>query len=54
MDPDAFRAINECSLVFDGRLVVDNHFATNDPLMYDPWVAPPLVLTVYAATPRAP
>jgi len=34
MDPQAFLAINQSSLVFDGRLVVDNNFVTNDPLMY--------------------
>ena len=30
-DVRAFRAANNSSLVFDGRLVIDNHFATNDP-----------------------
>ena len=26
-----FKALNDASLVFDGRLVVDHHFGTNDP-----------------------
>ncbi|CAF0869342.1 unnamed protein product [Adineta steineri] len=31
---NAFVAINQSSLVFDGRLVVDEHNRTNDPLIY--------------------
>ncbi|NJN36938.1 MAG: hypothetical protein HC794_07620 [Nitrospiraceae bacterium] len=27
-------AINQSSLVFDGRLVIDEHGRTNDPLIY--------------------
>lgn len=34
VDPQAFKAVNSSSLVFDGRLVVDNHFQTNDPLIF--------------------
>ena len=29
-----FEAINSNSLVYDGRLVVDHHFCTNDPAVY--------------------
>lgn len=31
---DAFRAINDSCLVFDGRLVIDRTFCTNDPSIY--------------------
>ncbi|CAF4234101.1 unnamed protein product, partial [Rotaria magnacalcarata] len=31
---DAFIAINQSSLVFDGRLVIDENNHTNDPLIY--------------------
>ncbi|XP_077075581.1 cilia- and flagella-associated protein 61 [Siphateles boraxobius] len=34
VDCDAFKAINDACLVFDGRLVVDNTFHTNDPSIY--------------------
>lgn len=34
VDCDAFRAINDACLVFDGRLVVDSSFHTNDPSIY--------------------
>lgn len=34
VDCDAFRAINDACLVFDGRLVVDSGFHTNDPSIY--------------------
>ncbi len=29
-----FEAINSNSLVYDGRLVVDHNFCTNDPSVY--------------------
>lgn len=31
VDPQFFSAVNECGLVYDGRLVVDHRFATADP-----------------------
>ncbi len=34
VDYDAFTAINQSSLVFDGRLVIDEHNRTNDLLIY--------------------
>ena len=34
IDPATFAAINSNSLVYDGRLVVDNNFCTNDPSVY--------------------
>lgn len=34
VDRDAFRAINDACLVFDGRLVIDRTFRTNDPSIY--------------------
>jgi adenylate kinase family enzyme len=34
VDPDVFAAINECGLVYDGRLVVDGRFRTADPAVY--------------------
>ncbi|KDO21306.1 hypothetical protein SPRG_13198 [Saprolegnia parasitica CBS 223.65] len=34
VDPDAFRAINDSGLVFDGRLVVNASFQTSDPCIY--------------------
>eukprot|EP00727_Mastigamoeba_balamuthi_P005671 m51a1_g1723 hypothetical protein (1107) ;mRNA; r:103041-107400 len=34
VDPDAFAAINASCLVFDGRLVVDQTFRTNDPAIF--------------------
>ncbi|XP_056099351.1 cilia- and flagella-associated protein 61 [Rhinichthys klamathensis goyatoka] len=34
VDCDAFKAINDACLVFDGRLVVDTTFHTNDPSIY--------------------
>ena len=33
VNPDTFRAINDSYLVFDGRLVIDKHFRTQDPFM---------------------
>lgn len=33
-DPSAFEAINMCCLVYDGKLVVDKDFATNDPSIF--------------------
>ncbi|CAK4084155.1 unnamed protein product [Aphanomyces euteiches] len=33
-DVDAFRAINDCGLVYDGRLVVNARFQTTDPFIY--------------------
>ncbi|XP_050948130.1 cilia- and flagella-associated protein 61 [Labeo rohita] len=34
VDCDAFKAINDACLVFDGRLVIDSTFHTNDPSIY--------------------
>lgn len=34
VDYDAFMSINQSSLVFDGRLVIDENYHTNDPLIY--------------------
>ncbi|XDV41227.1 hypothetical protein PO909_010124 [Leuciscus waleckii] len=34
VDRDAFKAVNDACLVFDGRLVVDTTFHTNDPFIY--------------------
>ncbi|KAK7151226.1 hypothetical protein R3I93_012233 [Phoxinus phoxinus] len=34
VDCDAFKAVNDACLVFDGRLVVDTTFHTNDPSIY--------------------
>ncbi|KAK3268481.1 hypothetical protein CYMTET_23019 [Cymbomonas tetramitiformis] len=34
VDPDIFRSLNSNSIVYDGRLVVDNEFRTNDPDIY--------------------
>ena len=34
VDPVNFAAVNDCCLVFDGRLVIDNTFATNDPSIF--------------------
>ncbi|XP_043075687.1 cilia- and flagella-associated protein 61 [Puntigrus tetrazona] len=34
VDYDAFKAINDACLVFDGRLVTDTSFHTNDPSIY--------------------
>lgn len=34
VDRDAFKAVNDACLVFDGRLVVDTTFHTNDPSIY--------------------
>nr|XP_055041583.1 cilia- and flagella-associated protein 61 isoform X2 [Misgurnus anguillicaudatus] len=34
VDRDAFRAINDACLVFDGHLVIDSTFHTNDPSIY--------------------
>ncbi|XP_073672676.1 cilia- and flagella-associated protein 61 [Garra rufa] len=34
VDYDAFKAINDACLVFDGRLVIDSTFHTNDPFIY--------------------
>lgn len=31
---DSFKAINDACLVFDGRLVIDKYFRTQDPRMY--------------------
>lgn len=35
IDPVLFRIIDRSTLVFDGRLVVDSAFRTNDTNMYD-------------------
>ncbi|KAJ3038149.1 hypothetical protein HDV00_000949 [Rhizophlyctis rosea] len=32
--PDTFASINDSSLVFDGKLVVDKHYRTQDPFIY--------------------
>ncbi|XP_062529602.1 cilia- and flagella-associated protein 61 isoform X2 [Bombyx mori] len=34
IDVNAFKAINECGLVYDGGLVVGQNFETNDPAIY--------------------
>lgn len=34
VDYDAFASINQSSLVFDGRLVIDEHNRTNDSIIY--------------------
>ncbi|KAI9197169.1 uncharacterized protein BJ171DRAFT_585964 [Polychytrium aggregatum] len=34
VDPDTFKSINDSSLVFDGRLVIDKYFRTQDPYIY--------------------
>jgi hypothetical protein len=34
VDSDIFTTINECGLVYDGKLVVDNNFCTSDPNIY--------------------
>ncbi|TRY84482.1 hypothetical protein DNTS_035831 [Danionella cerebrum] len=34
VDRDAFAAVNDACLVFDGRLVVNNSFQTNDPYIF--------------------
>ncbi|KAJ3195362.1 hypothetical protein HK101_000404 [Irineochytrium annulatum] len=34
VDPDTFKSINDSCLVFDGRLVVDKYFRTQDPYIY--------------------
>eukprot|EP00163_Fabomonas_tropica_P026367 TRINITY_DN4814_c0_g1_i1.p1 TRINITY_DN4814_c0_g1~~TRINITY_DN4814_c0_g1_i1.p1 ORF type:complete len:1375 (-),score=400.93 TRINITY_DN4814_c0_g1_i1:204-4328(-) len=34
VDADIFRALNSNSLVYDGRLVVDSQFTTNDPFIF--------------------
>ncbi len=34
VDPDAFRAMNDSGLVYDGRLVVNANFQTTDPFIY--------------------
>ncbi|KAI8808893.1 hypothetical protein BJ742DRAFT_891455, partial [Cladochytrium replicatum] len=34
VDPDSFKCINDSSLVFDNRLVVDKYFRTQDPFVY--------------------
>ncbi len=34
VDYNAFTAINQSSLVFDGRLVIDEHNRTNDSIIY--------------------
>ncbi|KAK5670871.1 hypothetical protein QVD99_002641 [Batrachochytrium dendrobatidis] len=34
VDNATFKLINESSLVFDGRLVIDQHFLTNDPFIF--------------------
>ncbi|KAJ3073780.1 hypothetical protein HDU98_000700 [Podochytrium sp. JEL0797] len=34
VDPDAFMSINDSCLVFDGRLVIDKYFRTQDPYIY--------------------
>lgn len=33
VSPDTFRAVNDSYLVFDGRLVIDKYFRTQDPFM---------------------
>ena len=33
VNPDSFKAINDSCLVFDGRLVIDKYFRTQDPFM---------------------
>lgn len=34
MSADTFKAINDSSLVFDGRLVIDKYYRTQDPFIY--------------------
>ncbi|KAI8848056.1 hypothetical protein BC829DRAFT_444130 [Chytridium lagenaria] len=34
VDPETFRSINDSCLVFDGRLVIDKYFRTQDPYIY--------------------
>jgi hypothetical protein len=34
VDPTNFQAVNDSCLVFDGRLVIDNNFATADPAIF--------------------
>jgi hypothetical protein len=33
VDPDTFKSINDACLVFDGLLVIDKYFRTQDPYM---------------------
>lgn len=34
VDPRFFRAVNDCGVVYDGRLVVDHRFVATDPSIY--------------------
>ncbi|KAJ3210795.1 hypothetical protein HDU67_005006 [Dinochytrium kinnereticum] len=34
VDPETFRSVNDSCLVFDGRLVIDKYFRTQDPYIY--------------------
>jgi hypothetical protein len=34
VDPRFFKAVNDCGIVYDGRLVVDHRFVATDPAIY--------------------